>query len=345
MYTLNKNKEYKRFVSEMDKEVKRRPLNNDKLQAKQVNTLVKLERAFRRALIRHPAGLSVYSDFIEQTSILGARPYFRERDVKFKAEISVALKNHDALALTRFDVNYQFIRFAMKCRDWSLDAKGWKILQWVEKIKELREDLIVMNMPLSVNQARAFAGMNQKSHLEHLDFQMAAAQGLISAVDKFCGPWSKVFRAVVIGRAKGNMIEHNSASLIHFYPTDKKLLYRIRKMLRRLPVDAAVDYDEIHRDLNHMEATAECKIPQKPTEKDHMMSVLAASQVVSGSDVSMEYKGPRCQSMLEQFADDMDRQPDRLAERSELYGEVPLLIAGLPILDQKVLSMRGVCFG
>jgi RNA polymerase sigma factor (sigma-70 family) len=315
--------------------------NTDALQAYQVNRLVKLEKDFRKALIRHDRGHDTYRAFIDQCkNILTARPFFRERDETFKAHISGALKARDHVALTRFGINWQFIEFVLKLGGWENDRQGRRLLALAEQIRELRHELVECNLPLAISQARTFFGRNQQSHLEYMDFNQIGAVGLMEAVDKFCGPYRKNFRAVCIGRMLGNFIEENSQTFVHFFPAERKVLYRVRKLLRTLPRDGSnIDYGEVQRRLNDVERKSDDKL----TSLSDMLHILAASQTVSANAMSVDDAESEQQgNAIEQYPDDHGSRPDNLVEEAQIRYAVGDAIKTLPLVDQKLLRMRGV---
>ena len=340
MKEKNTNRDFQTYIKELAKLLKTHGANTDALQESQVNGLVELERQFRKELVRHPHGINAYAAFIAQCkNILTARPMFRERDMVFKSQISSALKAKDPVALTRFDINSSFIKFVLGLEDWSATKQGRKMLEIAAKISKLRNDLIECNLPLAISQARTFFGRNLQSHLEQMEFTQIAASGLIEAIDKFSGPYTRTFRAVCIGRMLGNLIEDNSMTYVHYYPAERKGLYRMRKLLRQLPVDGPIDYDAVHRSLNQVEAAAEDKL----TSHSDMLAILSASQPVLLNEGPSFFDDDKT-GMIERFPDSELACPDVQLERAEIHVAVRDAIEKLPLVDRKVLSLRGVDF-
>ena len=336
------NEDFLRYIAALEPILAQHGKNTDLLQKNQVNKLVRLERGFRRILIRHLRGLDMYKEFIVQCkNILSARPFFRARDETFKAYISAALKAKDHIALTRFDINLQFIEFVLRQGGWSDDAHGRRLLKSAKGIKALRHELIECNLPLAISQARVFFGRNKQTHLEYMDINQIAAIGLMEAVDKFVGPYKRAFRAVCIGRMVGDLIEENSRTFTHFYPAEKKTLYNIRKLIRQSPKDGPIDYEGVHKRLNDFELQAD----DKQTSLSDMLHIYAASQTVSANGLPPSSEsGEEDPHAIEKYPAEHSGRPDVMLEEAQTYRAVAIAIKKLPLFDQKLLRMRGIDF-
>ena len=201
--------------------VKLKPEELLEKQARQFSELVAMERDFRQTLIGSSYGPTAYEKFIkkicyENGNILTSRPYFRERQEVCIGPISQALKREAVTALYKYHFNYNFIAWLMKTKKWHPTNK-LKIL--ARKIEQLRWKILVENMPLAISQARVFWSKaplrTNDTRFSFMDFVQIGADGMLSAIDKFCLPrhlarWPqqiRVWRAVAIGRMKGNFIE------------------------------------------------------------------------------------------------------------------------------------------
>jgi DNA-directed RNA polymerase specialized sigma subunit len=318
-------------------------------QRKQVEKLVSLERKFRRTLVNHPWGPGVYRSFIkmiteERGNILAARPFFRERQDVFTAKISKALRDKKEKRLYPFAINYQFVRFVMESRNWKGSGIGGKVVKLAEQIALLRTELIEMNMPLAISRARIFWSRTPKSHLSYMDLVQISCEGLMSAVDKFVLPYSKVFRSVAIGRIVGNFIESYSETLVHFYPQDKRKIYRANKGISKLSPERgdSIDFsklaEEVNRDVEDNQKT-------NPNELSHL--VAAASHVStdapSPEEVSAGSSGAAgASSSVDKYAAEITCQPDHQYETAELQTVVRAAYSGLTLIEQKLLRLRGI---
>ena len=181
-------------------------------QCRQMEKLASLEVEFTQTLLKHAWGPGVFKGFVgyicdERKNILAARPFFRERQVTFTREISKALKARNHEALYGFHINFQFVQFAVNKYKWPV---GSQVLKIAKHISQLRMELVEMNMPLAISRARIFWSRTPKSQLTYMDLVQISCDGLISAIDKYVMPFSRNFRAVIIGRITGNFIEQYS---------------------------------------------------------------------------------------------------------------------------------------
>lgn len=306
-------------------------------QKRQVDTLVALEKEFKKTLIAHSLGLSVYKAFIryivnERRNILDARPYFRERQHVFTQQISIALRQRNEKKLHRFNFNYRFIKFV-------LDAKKWKpgspIVKLSKAIMAIRNELITMNMPLAISRARIFYSRTPKAHLSYMDLIQIASEGLMSGIDKFVPPFSKAFRSVAIGRMTGNFIENYSETAIHFFPVDKRKIYRANKLVGRQT--DVVDYKELAKQVNKGVE------PAHRTTASEIANLMAASSVISAdTPVNTDDEGEEITRIVDRFAAPADTQPDVICERQDSMRCLAQAMATLNPFEQKLLKLKGV---
>jgi RNA polymerase sigma factor (sigma-70 family) len=271
-----------------------------------------------------------------------ARPYFRERNDTFKNRISKTLRDENWRGLFRFSVNFQFIKFAMKAKNWKSSRGSKTIVKLANEVERLRADIVECNLPLAISQARIFYGLNRNTHLSYMDMVQTASEGLIAAVDKFCGPYTKVFRAVAVGRMLGNAIEANSETSFHFYPREKKRIYRARKLIAQQNDGSGhIDFDLVLASLNHKENQEGDELTTA-TELAHLVS---ASQVIFASALPVSDEEEEVPTNpIEKYADSVESRPDQQFEDADLRHRVANAILALSIFDQKLLRMKGVEF-
>ena len=228
-------------------------VKTDQTQKLQVESLIRLERQFKQELQSHRKGLKVYDEFMrfileDKKNILAARPYFRERQKSFSTRISPVLKNKNVKGLYRFSFNYIFVMFAMKA--YTGKGRNLKTLRALAKqIGKERDALIKRNLPLAINRSKLFWSKIPKSDRDYMDFIQLASEGLIAAIDKFVPPYRTVFRSVAIGRMTGNFCEASSDTVMHFYPSDKRILYKANAAAHRQKLDKLEDVlDAINQD-------------------------------------------------------------------------------------------------
>ncbi len=305
-------------------------------QKDQVEGLIKLENRFRKELNSHAAGRDIYKKFIkfileEKRNILSARPYFRERQKKFSAEISPAFKIRDHKAFRKFRFNYMFIRFVL--RNYTGRRKV-RLRKMAAEIAEERNRLISLNLPLSINRAKIFWKKIPKVNHEYMDMVQMASEGLISAVDKFVPPYRTVFRSVAIGRMVGNMVEASSETMLHFYPSDKRELYRANMLKHRQKIEKVEDMvEEMNRDRGKDE---------KKINAGDLHNIMRGA-----SHVSMDYAPVDTGSELElitihsKVADDKPTQEQEYERKDSLNKIKDIFRTCLTIIQRKIFALKG----
>lgn len=330
---MNETKEFKRFAKTLETvRNKYRSTNELEVQKEQVENLVQAEKDFKNALIDHPWGELVYQDFIkfildERKNILVARPFFRERQTDFTKYISKILKSRNHKALYRFDFNWNFVQFVLKNRPWPVKSK---VYQSAEKIKKIRTQLIVMNMPLAISRAKMFYFKTPKSQLSYMDLIQIAAEGLMTGIDKFVLPYSSVFRSVIIGRITGDFIENYSKPMLYFFPGDKRKLYRANKVLNRF--NGNIDFNKLTTIIN------DGMVEPYKTNPDEIAALIAAASSVSTEAVeSQEEERP-----ITQYSAPVQTQPDVQIEDIDSRVALKKSISSLSIFEVKFLKLKGI---
>jgi RNA polymerase sigma factor (sigma-70 family) len=325
-----------------------------KRQKRQVENLINLERKFRIELVKHPWGTSVYEAFMTRITApkevggygnrLASRPFFRERQEACIGPICEAIEKRDVKKLQRFHVNSLFVQFAMKQKKWPAGSKVRKLAQQIQK---QRDELVISNMPLAISQARLFWGkaarMDPNQALSYMDFVQLGSEGLMSAIDKYVLPFSATFRATIVQWCVGNFIEANSATMVHFYPKDKKKLYHANKHVKRLSPDDAED-DRLQKLADKINAGVKASHRTNAQEVGQLMA--AATAVSADATVPGEEKGGRQQASFGSYVDrastDPDHQPDNRVQDHEAHGRLHEAIQLLTPWERKVLRLRGV---
>jgi hypothetical protein len=326
-----------------------------KLQKQQVEELISLETRFRKKLIKHQYGKWAYRRFIEfitteKKNILAARPYFRERQETFAKKISKALKERDVEKLATFAINYQFILFVVALQP---RGNGWgaksPIVRFADKIRLLRQTIVEMNMPLGISRARVFYSRTPKSHLSYMDEIQIAAEGMMSGVDKYApdeyGVDPKQFCATMIGRMTGNFIEEYSETLIHFYPVDKRKIYRANKLVGGHT--GGVDFDKLADQVNvgikkgkDGEEEEVVVDEQHKTNGPEIADLMAAASCVS-ADSSLP-TDPDAPEPITRFAAPESTRPDVMVEKSDAMSLMVSAEKQLSIFERKLLRLKGV---
>jgi len=305
-----------------------------KLQRVQVEALAQLEIDFRQSLETDPNGNMAYEVFLDyiledKRNILAARPYFRERRKFFKSKVSAAIRDRDIGSLKTFHLNYHFIKLVTK----TVTFKP-KTLAIIEKIKEARQQLVVMNLPLVINRARIFWSRTPKSHCSFLDLIQMGAEGLISAVDKFAGEYTAMYRGVIVGRVVGNLVEGYSKTMVHFYPADKRRLYRANKYKSR----------HIHGDYDIDDLVAEVsKAKGNETNAEEIVALMAAASIVSiDAPVTNDTSGDTVVDSVSRYEAPAEERPDNLVEVAEVMAKMSNAYDSLTLFQKKILRLKGV---
>lgn len=300
-----------------------------------VESLSASELEFQKMIRKSDLGKLFYEKFLHhiidvKRNILSARPFFRERQTLFIEKISDLIKARDWYNLTYYHVNYQFIFLVTKNYRW-VTKEDFKIKAIVDKIVKNRQELITINMPLVVNRATIFWSRTNKSHLSFMDLVQIGVEGLTSAIDKYCGKYQKVWPGVCIGRIVGNYIDELSQTLIHFYPTDKRKIYRANKFRARHPHG---DYDD-----EDMVAVINSQTSLNATP-DEIADLLAAVGVVS-CDTRPPIDDDMADNLSHYEADESCR-PDIRAVEKEAMGLMKKYTNQLSLFDRKILKLKGL---
>lgn len=353
---IQDNEHFKGFAVALEEHIARYGKIDDWFahQKKQMETLISLEKRWRQSVIRHRYGSWVYRKFItfiaeERKNILAARPYFRERQGVFAKKISKALKMgaSGCSDLYSFSINYQFILFVMKQRNWGARSQVAKLS---EQIRKLRQEIVEMNMPLAINRARVFYSRTPHSHLSYMDLIQIAAEGLMSGIDKYSpdkhGVITKVFRSTAMGRMGGNFIEEYSETLVHFFPADKRKLYRAHKLVGKYAT--GVDYEHLAKAVSEAvkkkgedgdeDSEEDCEVPQ--TNASEIADLMAAASCVS-ADSSLP-TDPEAPEPITRFAAPESTRPDIQVEDRDAFALMSEAGKGLTVFERKLLRLKGI---
>lgn len=308
-------------------------------QQQQVEELLDAEKKYKETILKYRQSTEIYKRFlqkvcIENKNILSARPYFREAGTTFSKKITPAIKSGNTDELKQFNVNYQFIKFSRE--NW-LGPFPKRAAQLYDRVHKARTILIENNMPLAINRAKIFFRKTPRSHLTLMDLIGICGMGLSSGIDKWCGAYTPVFRSVCIGRMVGNMIDSYSETMLHFYPSDKRILYKANSIRGRKGID---DIAELAKAVNNSfkEDEKEGKSIPKTEVQPGMLSDLmnAASTVSADSTVNEEGYG------VYSFTQDPDQDMERAYIEKESTMQMLAEAQYLPILHKKLLRLKGV---
>lgn len=337
---------FRHFAKSLENTIATHGENFEGRQKLQLEKLLRLEHKFRITLIKHRWGNGVYKAFVkmicdEKRNILSARPFFRERQEIFTKYISKALKARQEKGLYRFRFNYQFITFVMALRQW---AKKSKIRKLFLKIDQIRNEILEMNLPLGIFQGRKFYNKTPKSHLTHMDFIQISCEGLMAGLDKYTPTDGivipRAFTGVAIGRMVGNFIEEYSETPIHFYPGDKRKIYRANKAVGRMGKE--LDYEKVAVSVN-TDDDGKLMTPDRQTNPDEIAALMMAASCVSAdSTISQDPEAPE---PIARFAAPESARPDVQFEDRQAMSAMAKAFRKLTPWERKFLRLRGVDIG
>jgi DNA-directed RNA polymerase specialized sigma subunit len=312
-------------------------------QKEQVEELFLAEKLFKEEILKYKYSNQIYKRFIqkikvEDRNILYSKPYFRESAITFSKKITPCLKNDDTDGLKKFNINFQLIQFIKNNWRGPLGVKAERLFQ---RVRRAREVLMENNLPLVINAAKLFYRKVPRSDLTLMDMISTATTGLSIAIDKYCGDktgkYSEVFRSVILGRATGNLIRDYSATQLHFYPSDRKVLYRSNTIRGRQGI---TEINELTAAVNasfEADKLEGKNVPKHKIVASDLQYLLNASSMVSVEN-----------TVDENDFNAYDRTPDDKvgAEESiidiETKETVSRLIKELPVLHRKILRLKGI---
>lgn len=320
-------------------------------QKAQVELLMGLEISFLSSIWKYrKQSREIYKQFImmivgENKNILSARPYFREKSGVFNARISPAIREVKLDDFRSFNINFTMMIFIKQNWKGNFPPECEKLYSETENARRI---LIENNMPLAINRAKLFFKNASQSHMSLMDVVGIASGGLINGVDKYVGAYSRVFRGVCIGRMTGDMVEEGSETMVHFYPTDRHVLYRANSLKRRHKIN---DIHTLTRAVNQSfeqdKKDGKKLLKQSVTVQELEKLMLASSALsldASYEDNDSESEGG---SMGLSIGDAMLEMPDvknveqDVADK-EAWTKISEHLPGLNLIDRKLLRMKGV---
>jgi hypothetical protein len=309
------------------------------IQEQQVEELMEAERLFKESILRYRQSEKIYKKFlqkitVENRNILSARPYFREPSSMFSEFITPAIKTSNIRELKKFNINYQLIKFIKE--NW-LGPFPEKSQEFFNRVFKARTILIENNMPLAVNRAKLFYRKTPKSHLTLMDFIGICSMGLAAGIDKWCGKYSPVFRSVCIGRMVGNMIDSYSETMLHFYPSDKRILYKAHTIRGRKGIDEVTDLtDAVNKAFKEDEKEGK-SIPKEEVNVSGLSSLMNAASTVS-ADATTNEEGFGVYT----YTQDENQDLEGSYIEKEATERMLHCTKDLPILHKKILILKGV---
>ncbi len=301
----------------------------------QMELLAETETVFKKLIIRSKHSDTVFRGWIryltdERRNIMSARPFFRERNETFKTQIAGALATHEPANIYKFQFNGFWVRWVMR-RYGNLFPADSQVQKAAAKIMGLRNEIAEQNLPLVFSQAKIFRNKTAKAPtLEFMDMIQVAVEGLMSAIDKYAMPWTPVFRGVIVGRARGNLIAEYSEPFLHFFPLDRQKIYRANRAKRRnLNLDQIVEAVNVdlaeHKKTNHEE-----------------IQILMNASSHSSLDQTVRRTNDKSETYIEIVGADENCSPETQAETQQLNACLGAALSNLSIVEKKALALKGM---
>ena len=311
-------------------------LNKKEFTAKQkaqVERMMELEENFRKCINNYKQSDKIYQKFlmhikINRGNILTARPYFRENSKTFGTYISPAFKEDDIQRIKDFHINYKFMKFVVENWRGNLPVKALKA--WNEH-QHVRQKIIENSMPLAINEAMKFYKAVPQSHLTLMDMINASSSGLCIGVDKWVGPFSTVFRSVCIGRMKSNIMELYNQTSLHYYPSDKKIIYKANLIKSREKIE---DPEILLEGINQYLKENGDKRQLEMYELDDILNGASVKSV----ETEIDNEGF---NVYDTYVDEKSNV-EKNVEKKDMLKNVLIQCEKLKIIERKIIRLKGV---
>jgi hypothetical protein len=312
-----------------------------KNQSYQVERMMELERMFKSTINIYKQSDQIYQKFllhikIEKGNILTARPYFREDSKTFGDKISPAFKEEDIQLIKKFDINYKFMQFVIENWKGNLPKKAEKI--W-EEHQFVRQKVVENSMPLAINMAMKFFKSTPRTHVTLMDMVNASILGLCIATDKWVGPFSTVFRSVCIGRMKSNIMDVYNQTVLHYYPSDKKIIYKANLLKHREKIE---DEKEVLEKINQYLNESGDK---RKLEKHELEDLLNGTSIYSDSQPYSQGGAEDGDGDLPTIYDtycDEQQNVENIAENNDIMKGILFACQKLSVIQRKIIKLKGV---
>ncbi len=138
------------------------------------------------------------------------------------------------------------------------------------------------------------------------------------------------------------VVTSNSETLLHFFPNDRKILYRANKMVGQMDGGLdGVDFEQMAAKLNdgaapYTDEEGVAHPRQFTTDAQQVATLMAASSCVS-SDALVSVRRSVQRTVAPEEA-----RPDVQAEGNERRAQLREAVRGLTLVERKLLALRGV---
>jgi DNA-directed RNA polymerase specialized sigma subunit len=328
---MNENELFKKYVAEMDSQLRVNEKEIGKNTKQLMNELFRTEREFKALLLSTKGGEQVYVSFMdfimgnedeEKGNMLSCRPYFRERQDTFSYKIFKIFRDRAPERLHKYRINYKFCLFAIDNYSGPNTAQLKKL---VLKMQSLRSAVCQNNLPLAINQAKNFWTNTPKSHTHYMDIIQSANEGLLDAIDKFSPPFKKNFIGTTVGRMTLEMTTIYNQTLIKFSPKERRVLYRVNKARNK---KVEMTETEVQSFVNQSFKNV--------SSEDITKLESAANQTKM---VNIDAKDDAGTAYAQKIASDQVN-PEEMVEKGELYGKMIVGMGILKLIEKKIILMK-----
>jgi hypothetical protein len=179
-----------------------------------------------------------------------------------------------------------------------------------------------------------------------MDLIGICGMGLAAGIDKWCGIYSRVFRSVCIGRMVGYMIDSYSETMLHFYPSDKRILYKANSIRGRQGIE---DIRELTKAVNESfknDALEGKSVPKNEVTVSELSELMSAASMLS-ADSPVGSTGRNGAGVVKEITIyDFTPDPEQDIETSYIQKEdtsrMLMFAARLPLLHRKILKLKGI---
>jgi hypothetical protein len=304
-----------------------------KKQKAQVERMMELEEIFRKTINSYKQSDKIYYKFLiyiksEKGNILMARPFFRENSKTFGKDISPAFKDGDIEKIKQFHINYKFILFAMD--NWKGVVPQKAADAW-EEHQNVRREIIENSMPMAINEAMKFYKAVPRSHTNLMDIINASVSGLCIGVDKWVGPFRTVFRSVCLSRMKSNIMDVYNQTFLHYYPSDKKIIYKSNLLKAREKIE---DQELLLKAINkYLEENNDKRV----LENYELQDLLNGSNLES-IELQIDEDGF---TVYDTYVDENNNLESNI-EKLDCLKKVMVGCKNLKTIERKIIKLKGV---
>jgi hypothetical protein len=304
-----------------------------KKQKAQVERMMELEEIFRKTINSYKQSDKIYYKFliyikIEKGNILMARPFFRENSKTFGKDVSPAFKEDNIYKIKQFHINYKFILFVIE--NWKGNVPTKALDAW-EEHQQVRRQLIENSMPMAINEAMKFYKAVPKNHTTLMDIINASVAGLCIGVDKWVGPFKTVFRSVCLSRMKSNIMDVYNQTFLHYYPSDKKIIYKSNLLKSREKIkDPEILLGAIN---NYLEENNDKRIL-----KNHELQDLLNGSDLESIETNATEEGFTIYDTYIDENNDIEKNAEKLDSLKKALVECQKLL----MIEKKIIRLKGV---